>query len=286
MSIMITGGSKGIGRALTQRLSQNETIYNVSRTPSKILNVIDLQCDITDEESVKSLFSRYKPTTIYHFAGNPIVNSPPDDLIKTNLLGTHNLLKYCPEGTRFVYASSITVYGTSIEPLDEYSLALPTSVYAVSKLSSEHLITCYNELRNIDSLILRLGATIGISQHGLIPDIIRKLKNEKLELLGKCPGSSKPITYIEDVINAILHLSNESGVFNVCNSGYISVRQVARTIMEYLQIEKEIIWLDQNWKGDNQYLNCSNRKLLNTEFTFQYSSKGAIREYLRRYNVT
>jgi len=279
MFATLTGGSGFIGNHLLNTLKYDK-IVNLGRRHINTPGVSSYLCDLSKEDWVREFFKNNKPDIIFHFAGNPMVKSEPEDHLNSNLLSTLNLLKWCPEGCRFVFASSITVYGDCFDQMNEESVCKPTSVYSSMKLASEHLINSFIPIKGIRPLIARLGATVGSgTTHGLMHDVIRKLKNNPtLELLGKAPGPFKPFTHIDDVINAILTLDNFNGTINICNDDAISVLTVAETIMEEMNMDKEIVWLDNNWKGDNTKLLVSNEKLASQGYIIDCLSADAIRK--------
>ena len=73
-----------------------------------------------------------------------------------------------------------------------------------------------------------------------------------------------------------IRLNNQIGIFNLCNEDTLSVLEVANIIMKILG-EKKIVWLDNNWKGDNSKLEISNDKL-SQFYTIQLSSAQAIKK--------
>jgi UDP-glucose 4-epimerase len=149
------------------------------------------------------------------------------------------------------------VYDENVQVHNIKSPLKAKSIYAASKIAGENLCYSYREYRNIQPIIVRLGATIGAGlTHGLIYDIIRKLKtNNELELLGNEPGSCKPFTYINDVLGGIHTAINTNiSLCNLCNQNPITVKTVAETVMDTLNIHKKIVWNDANWAGDNNTL--------------------------------
>lgn len=295
--VLVTGGRGFLGRHLCEYLEShmqlgNETkpCYNVrtvSRSPVRqftYLNENDAAAkfdheelhyaaDLSQETAVRRIFNHWTPDIIVHLAANP--NGKPDMLAPTailddNIKATQNLLHWCPEGTRFIFSSSIVVYGdiTSyvrdekrhyIPPI-ESSNCNPTSLYGITKLASEHLIKAYYEYRNINYGILRLSAIVGPGlTHGILKDFIRKSKdNPTLEMLGDAPGAKKPFTHVSNVVVALEQLmqTKENLLFNFCPRKPISVDGVADIVLEELGLTKEKVWLgaNANWKGDNPIL--------------------------------
>ena len=116
--------------------------------------------DICDEERVTSLLREERIDTIVHFAAESHVDrsiAGPDAFIRTNVLGTHALLKAARQvwlqesgpgmPTRFHHVSTDEVYGSlgsEDPPFTERSPYAPNSPYAASKAASDHLVRSYH----------------------------------------------------------------------------------------------------------------------------------------------
>jgi UDP-glucose 4-epimerase len=232
----------------------------------------------------------------------------PTAILDDNIKATHNLLHWCKEGTHFLFASSIVVYGNSVsyaistqdyteehvkwqtdwvEPVTEDATCNPTSLYGITKLASEHLIKAYSEYRGIKYKILRLCATVGPGlSHGILYDFIRKVKTEEtLTMLGDCPGSCKPYLHVDDVVSAFTLLLNEKrdAVLNICSRWSITVDEIADIVMEELGISKEKIWAGAgaNWKGDNPHLAANPDRATHFGWDRELDSVEAMRKAVR-----
>ncbi len=121
--------------------------------------------DILDEELVSTLLQDHRIDTIVHFAAESHVDRSihgPDEFIRTNVVGTHCLLKaakavWLDQGSgrphRFHHVSTDEVYGT-LGPLDppfaETTPYAPNSPYAASKAGSDHLVRAYHETYGLE----------------------------------------------------------------------------------------------------------------------------------------
>jgi len=116
--------------------------------------------DIGDEGLVADLLARYRVDTIVHFAAESHVDrsiSGPDEFVRTNIVGTHTLLKCArrawhaggawKDGVRFHHVSTDEVFGslqTGEPAFTEQSQYSPNSPYAASKAASDHLVRAYH----------------------------------------------------------------------------------------------------------------------------------------------
>lgn len=292
MRILVTGSTGFIGGHIRRHfISQGHEVFSCSRSKmdvdsrAKFLLVsgdsaltyqTDAQhftLDLKDGPSVCKMMSECRPDLIVHCAANPLVKANPDDptgVYEDNVLSTFLLCHHAPAGCKFLFTSSIVVYGdvpnsTGLGWINSSMKPQPTSMYGVSKVAAENIIHFYKD--KLDYGIFRLGATIGKGlTHGIIFDFIKKLKSDSptLDVLGDEPGSKKPFLYIEDLLSAIdIWLAGKLEVidntFNVCNKDYASVLDIAHAVMRAIGIEKQIKWLgaSANWKGDNKVLRAS-----------------------------
>src|SRR5277367_1650671 len=124
--------------------------------------------DICDEAAVRSLLERHRIDTLVHFAAESHVDRSilgPDDFIRTNVIGTHALLKaakalWIEQRTvaahRFHHVSTDEVYGSlgpDDAPFHESTPYAPNSPYSASKASSDHLVRAYQETYGLDTTV-------------------------------------------------------------------------------------------------------------------------------------
>lgn len=91
--LIFVGGSKGVGKELLNILSkQNYEIINLSRSKSKIKNILDIKCDISNLQSVKKAFDKIKNidilinnSAISFYSKNKVANF--NKIIDVNLKG-------------------------------------------------------------------------------------------------------------------------------------------------------------------------------------------------------
>ena len=267
-TIMITGSDGFVGSHLCDV---------ISRTTDWLIIKIGRCIDITDRRKVAEMFNAFNPDAIIHLAAKaaPATNdSQWLEMLNSNIMGTANLLHCSPVGCRFIFASSIVVYGDWLMEQNQVNSKLglyvseymesydckPTSAYAASKLASEQLVTTYTRMGRVSGINLRLCAVVGSRlTHGALKDIIRKsaLDVPTLPLMGNAPGSTKPYIHIDDVVRCIMAKvqSQDVAPINIVPGDSISIDKMSDLVLEQASPNrKEKVWSGQTFIGDNNVL--------------------------------
>ena len=73
------------------------------------------------------------------------------------------------------------------------------------------------------------------------------------------------------------------GEYNIVPNDSISIEQVAKSVMQGLNVQREITWLgeDANWKGDNKLISVDNQKIKDLGWVPKYESSEAIVQAVR-----
>ena len=168
-TILITGASGFIGRALCKELSLRYKIIALDRRScsSGQNTYISVEANIEDEKALTNVCNTYLPDVVIHCAG--LAHQKLGGKKKANLyeninsVATEKLANAAISSNSdvyFVFLSSISVYGEnqSNKRVREIDNCFPTSDYAESKLSAEtRLKRLYaaNRLKKLD--VLRLA---------------------------------------------------------------------------------------------------------------------------------
>ena len=217
------------------------------------------RCDISDKEKLARLFGDYSPDYVIHLAAQAGVRysiDHPDDYIKSNIIGTYNILEMCRwemlngfskqrRLKHLIFASSSSVYGDALhQPVTEHDdTDHPVSLYAATKKSTELLAYSYAKLYRIPITGLRFFTVYGPAGR---PDMAyyafaeKMRKGEKIHLFNN-GDSRRDFTYIDDIIEGILRIidlpSHEEvpySVFNIGGQNPILLRDFVSILSEEL----------------------------------------------------
>ena len=228
---------------------------------------------------------------VFHMAADPEVRTgydKPENSFNENIVNTFNLLQKIKHSKvkKFMFASSSSVYGNAkVLPTSEnYSPLLPISHYGASKLACEALISSFCHNYDIDGVIIRPANVIGArGRHGLIWDLIHKLKNDqtKLEILGN-GKQAKSFIHISDAINGIFHIINNTKgkieIFNIGSEDSIEIMNVAKIVCKNMNLENIMIHTKEKeengigWKGDIKKAHLDIEKLKSLGWNVHLSS--------------
>ena len=186
---------------------------------------------------------------VFHLAaavGVKLIVERPVHTIETNVHGTEVVLKHANKKKKLVVlASTSEVYGKSTDfPFRENAeLVLGATskhrwAYACSKLLDEFLALAYWKERKLPVVIVRLFNTVGPRQTGqygmVLPTFVRQaLGGQPITVFGD-GRQSRSFTYVGDVVEALIALTSEpravGEVFNIGNTGEVSIRQLAERV--------------------------------------------------------
>lgn len=198
---------------------------------------------------------------VLHAASNthPLAYSTdPIGTVSSNIIGTKNMLDYAAEHEvkRFVFASSVEVYGENRGDIDAFNEDYCGYIncntlragYPESKRAGEALCQAYISQKNMDIVIPRLARTYGptmlMSDSKAISQFIKKgLAKENIVL--KSEGDQLySYTFVADAVTGILccMLCGECGMaYNVVgNESDITLKELAKLIADY--VCKEVVF--------------------------------------------
>lgn len=268
MKVLITGGSGFIGSALIR--------YLLEETSFSVINIDKLtyascqksleeynnherytfeQIDICHADAVRNIFQKYQPDAVMHLAAETHVDrsiDKPIEFIKTNILGTYNLLESSLDyysqinqadraRFRFHHISTDEVFG-SLNETDLFTETTPydpRSPYSASKASSDHLVRAWFHTFSLPIIITNCSNNYGPYQfpEKLIPLMITKIiSGEKLPIYGK-GDQVRDWLFVDDHARA-LHLALTQGQigesYNIGGNTQLTNLEVVRHICKAL----------------------------------------------------
>jgi dTDP-glucose 4,6-dehydratase len=206
--------------------------------------------DICDESTVRSLLEQHRIDTVVHFAAESHVDRSilgPDDFIRTNIVGTHSLLKAAKAlwidrktvpAHRFHHVSTDEVYGSlgpGDAPFHEETPYAPNSPYSASKASSDHLVRAYHETYGLDTTVTNCSNNYGPYQfpEKLIPlTIVNILLGRPLPVYGD-GLQVRDWLHVEDHCVAIalaLKRGRSGEVYNIGGDSETTNIEIVRTL--------------------------------------------------------
>ena len=240
--VIVTGGLGFIGSNLIELLlKKNFKVLNIDKNTysSNFYNVRDfkrnrnysfIKCDIANKK-ISKIISKFKPNGIFNLAAETHVDRSidnPENFIKSNIFGVYNILESFKDYSKknkkakLIHISTDEVYGDILfGRTKENHPYNPSSPYAASKASSDHLVSSYVRTYKIPAIITNCSNNYGPKQHPekLIPKLIYNiLMNKSLPIYGKGRNSREWI-YVEDHCEALIKIFKNGRIGSFYNIG-------------------------------------------------------------------
>lgn len=193
-----------------------------------IASGLGLEADGVDEKDLVDIV-KYRPEKNYdvviHAAAKiSVVESQKDPLeyIRTNVIGTMNLLARCPDA-HFVYLSTAGIYGEGEHTVD--SPVRPSSVYAATKYAGEVAVRSFAK----SFTILRLSNVIGPGERGEA-NVYQVFETAEVLPIYGDGLQTRDFVHVDQVRERIRYCAKTKlqGVYNVASGKSKTILEVAR----------------------------------------------------------
>lgn len=228
--ILVTGGTGFLGRTLvTDLLEQGHSVRLLARDPILARELFP-RADVVKGTLDSDLTHALKDVSqVIHLAGLISYTLPREELFRVNVEGTQNLLRAASKVDKFLFSSSISVYG-ECNGVTEDTPPRPRNHYGESKLAAEQSV----EASLIPSLSYRLSVVYGPGS----PIWARVMR-----LFGRgfpIPNTKAVVNliHVSDVSRAFqLGLKKGTGVYNIAGDKPIPMKELASLLAYHLGIK-------------------------------------------------
>ncbi len=298
-NVLVTGGAGFMGAHVVNELLRDGNHHVVvldDRSGGFRENVNPaakfVEGSILDVSLVNRLCEQYEFSYIYHlaaYAAEGLSHFIKRFNYQNNLIGSVNLINAAVNYNvkRFVFTSSIAVYGANQLPMHEALMPLPEDSYGIAKYAVEQELIVSKRLFDLDYTIFRPHNVYGELQN--ISDKYRNvigifmnniMQDEPLVIFGD-GEQTRAFTHIADVAPHIARCVDipeaSCEIFNVGSDKHVSVNDLADLVMTTMQ--KEVAVKHFRARDEVKHAYCSHEKF---QQVFGTSSQVRLEEGLHR----
>lgn len=243
---LITGGSGFVGSHVAEGLlehgAERVVIYDKGIRADNLTRLAHapgvevVQGDVRDSTALgRALKSAHG---IFHLAVLPLGACEQDPALafEVNVRGMFTVIQEAEKAgvRKLVYSSASSVYGDTLEVMDEQHPFNPWTMYGVSKLCGEFLLRPFRA--KLSSVVLRYMNLYGPRQEGgLIPAVLAKIKAGQPPVVHGDGSASFDFIHVRDVARCtILAMEHDiSGeAFNVGSGTEATVKDIVTWLLE------------------------------------------------------
>ena len=277
---LVTGGAGFMGaHVVNQLLDQGNTdivaLDDLSGGFDGNLNPAATFVDgsILDAQLINQLCEQYQFDYIYHlaaYAAEGLSHFIKRFNYQNNLIGSINLINAAVnhDVKRFVFTSSIAVYGANQLPMHEALTPMPEDSYGIAKYAVELELISAKRLFDLDYTIFRPHnvygelQNIGDKYRNVIGIFMNKIMQGEPLLIFGDGEQTRAFTHIADVAPHIARSVDipeaACEVFNVGSDKHVSVNELADLVMTAMEKEVPVKYLREREEVKHAY--CAHEK--------------------------
>jgi len=296
--MLITGGAGFIGSNFVHHIvegNEHEVVVldklTYAGNMDNLKDVIDkiefIKGDICREEDVKEAMKDCD--MVVHFAAETHVDvsiQNPNIFVKTNVLGTSNLLEEARKNHvyRFCQISTDEVYGSIAEgSMSEESNLNPSNPYSASKAGADMLVMAYHKTFDLPVVITRSSNNFGPRQYPekLIPLFILNALNDKpLSVYGD-GLNVRDWLFVRDncrAIQLVLEKGKSGEIYNISSGNERNNLEITYMILDILNKPKDLIKFVEDRPGHDWRYSLDATKLKGLGWESKWNFEDALRE--------
>ncbi len=262
-NVLVTGGAGFIGSHLVDRIARENPANlvvvdnfflgsegNLADARRAYGNLKLFRIDASDLAAMHQLIASQKIEVAFDLAVIPLPTSLsyPAWTIETNVGIATTLCELARWGSlqTLVHCSSSEAYGTAMyTPMDESHPLLPSTPYAASKVSADHVVLSYFLTFQIDAVIVRPFNNFGPRQNpgtyaGIIPIIVNRVRRgEPVEIHGD-GEQTRDFIYAPHTADAIVRIHDTAAtrgkVINIATGHETSINTLVAMLLDVLGV--------------------------------------------------
>lgn len=254
--VLITGGAGYIGSHLVEELDRmgiKSIVYDNLINAFYIKPCKNLVIgDINDNDLLEEVFNKFDIDKVIHLAALIDVTESekkPSKYFFVNVSGTFNVLSACirHKVKKFIFASSVSVYGEVNNEVNEKTRLVPKSTYALTKYINEITINRYAYSYGLPFIIMRFSNVNGrgINGNDLVSNCCKK---DKMTIYGdkfdtKDGFAIRDYIHVKDVAHGLsmaLNGLNDYETYNLSSGVGMSIQDVVNAALRHKKLEYEI----------------------------------------------
>tara|TARA_B100000965_G_scaffold406171_1_gene443667 strand:+ start:2117 stop:3034 length:918 start_codon:yes stop_codon:yes gene_type:complete len=248
--ILVTGSNGLLGQKLVHKLRQREDIQLIatSRGENRVKvteGYIYESLDISNQEEVDSVVSKYKPNAIINTAAMTNVDACEEKKEECWDLNV-NAVKYLVEASEkwnvhFIHLSTDFVFDGEDGPYREEDSPNPLSYYGKSKLEAEKIVLNSNTKWSIARTIIVYGIVDDMSRSNIV--LWAKGALEKGQTLTIVNDQFRSPTLAEDLADGCILIAEKEaeGIFHLSGKDFMSIVELVRRVAEYYKLDASYI---------------------------------------------
>lgn len=267
MKTLVTGAAGFLGSHLVDYLiEQGHDVYGLDDLSGGSVENINKKClpdkfykiDLRNYKKTEKAVFAIKPDVIFHLAADATEGRSqftPINCAERNYIAALNILSAGIKSgiKRFVFTSSMAVYGNQKPPFDETMQPRPEDIYGISKAAAEKTIEVLAKVHGLEYVIVRPHNVYGPRQNmrdpyrNVIAIFMNKLlKKEPFYIYGE-GEQLRAFSYIDDVTSILgkcgFFKKAKGEIFNVGSDTPVSINKLARQLIEISGVKIEPIYL-------------------------------------------
>jgi UDP-glucose 4-epimerase len=260
MRVLVTGATGFVASHLLPRLTTGHEVIALGHDEARIPTGDGIEPLVVDLCKAREALLPRVDAVIHLAQANAPFPEGAQDLHAVNAASTVALLDHARScgATRFVLASSASVYGFGERPWTEEDVPTASDFYSATKLAAERFVAAYGHL--FGTTILRLVAPYGPGQRGrMIPRLIESVRQGRRITLNVGAKPRMNPVFVDDVVRVIDGALGSDGhqLVNVAGNETASIRELCESIGRVLDIAP----LFEQGTGTAGDIICSNDRM-------------------------